>query len=134
MGLPNFGVVNTPVYRASTILYPGMAAIKANTQPYTYGRRGTPSTRSFEDAISNLEGAAKTVSVTSGVQAIGLAILSAEFVDRWLAAVGRDAPYCLEIRLRALDPPGEHALKALCQRQQARKHRARRPLGLQRDR
>jgi cystathionine beta-lyase len=72
----HFGVVNTPVYRASTILYPNLAAIQANKQPYTYGRRGTPSTRSFEDAISSLEGAARTVSVTSGVQAIGLAILS----------------------------------------------------------
>src|SRR3954471_642584 len=76
MSEEHFGVVNTPVYRASTVLYPNMAAIKANTQLYTYGRRGTPSTRSFEDAISDLEGAAKTVSVTSGVQAIGLAILS----------------------------------------------------------
>jgi cystathionine beta-lyase len=76
MSTEHFGAVNTPVYRASTILYPDLAALKANTQPYTYGRRGTPSTKSFEDAISNLEGAAKTVSVTSGVQAIALAILS----------------------------------------------------------
>jgi len=76
MSAEHFGAVNTPVYRASTILYPDLAALKANTQPYTYGRRGTPSTRSFEDAISSLEGAARTVSVTSGVQAIGLAILS----------------------------------------------------------
>jgi cysteine-S-conjugate beta-lyase len=76
MSAEHFGVVNTPVYRASTILYPDLAALKANKQPYTYGRRGTPSTKSFEDAISALEGAAKTVSVTSGVQAIALAILS----------------------------------------------------------
>jgi len=72
----HFGAVNTPVYRASTILYPDLAAIKANTQPYTYGRRGTLSTQSFEEAISAIEGAARTVSVTSGVQAIALAILS----------------------------------------------------------
>lgn len=72
----HFGVVNTPVYRASTILYPDLATIRANKQPYTYGRRGTPSTESFDDAISSLEGAARTVSVTSGIQAIGLAILS----------------------------------------------------------
>ena len=72
----HFGAVNTPVYRASTILYPSLEALEANDQPYTYGRRGTPSTRSFEEAISNLEGAHRTVSVTSGVQAIGLAILS----------------------------------------------------------
>jgi cystathionine beta-lyase len=76
MSEEHFGAVNTPVYRASTILYPDLAALKANTQPYTYGRRGTPSTKSFEDAISSLEGAAKTVSVTSGIQAIALAILS----------------------------------------------------------
>jgi cystathionine beta-lyase len=76
MSAEHFGAVNTPIYRASTILYPDLAAIKANTQPYTYGRRGTPSTRSFEDAISSLEGAHQTVSVTSGIQAIGLAILS----------------------------------------------------------
>src|SRR5882724_12128246 len=72
----HFGAVNTPVYRASTILYPDLAALNANTQPYTYGRRGTPTTRSFEDAVSGLEGAHRTVSVTSGIQAIGLAILS----------------------------------------------------------
>src|SRR5271154_1580095 len=76
MSAAHFGAVNTPVYRASTILFPDLAALKANTQPYTYGRRGTPSTQSFEDAISSLEGAARTVSVTSGVQAIALAILS----------------------------------------------------------
>lgn len=72
----HFGVVNTPVYRASTVLYPNLKALNSNSQPYTYGRRGTPTSKSFDDAISNLEGAAKTVSVTSGVQAISLAILS----------------------------------------------------------
>ncbi|HUE65891.1 MAG TPA: cystathionine beta-lyase [Rhizomicrobium sp.] len=76
MSAEHFGVINTPVYRASTILYPNLTALKANSQPYTYGRRGTPSTQSFEDAISSLESAARTVSVTSGVQAIALAILS----------------------------------------------------------
>ena len=76
MSETHFGAVNTPVYRASTILYPDLAALKANTQPYTYGRRGTPTTQSFNDAVSSLEGAARTVSVTSGIQAIGLAILS----------------------------------------------------------
>ena len=76
MGDEHFGVVNTPVYRASTILYPNVAALKSNQQPYTYGRRGTPTTRSLEDALSELEGAARTVTVTSGLQASALAILS----------------------------------------------------------
>ncbi len=72
----HFGVVNTPVYRASTILYPDLAALKANRQPYSYGRRGTPTTRSFEEAICAMEGAARTVTVPSGLNANALAILS----------------------------------------------------------
>ena len=76
MSEAHFGAVNTPVYRASTILYPDYATLKANRQPYSYGRRGTPTTRSFEDAISGLEGAARTVTVPSGLNAIATAILS----------------------------------------------------------
>src|SRR5688572_15187449 len=72
----HFGVVNTPVYRASTILYPDYAAMTGKAPAYTYGRRGTPTTRSFEDAISALEGAARTVTVPSGLNAIATAILS----------------------------------------------------------
>jgi len=70
------GVVNTPVYRASTILFPDYAAMSGPGPEYTYGRRGTPTTRSFEDAISALEGAARTVTVPSGLNAIAIAILS----------------------------------------------------------
>ncbi len=70
------GVVNTPVYRASTILYPDYASLSGPGPAYTYGRRGTPTTRSFEDAISELEGAARTVTVPSGLNAIATAILS----------------------------------------------------------
>src|SRR5471032_1773837 len=76
MSAEHFGAVNTPVYRASTILYPDLASLKANNQLYTYGRRGTPTTRSFETAISDLEGAARTVTLPSGLNAIATAILS----------------------------------------------------------
>jgi cystathionine beta-lyase len=72
----HFGAVNTPVYRASTILFPDMESLKTGKAPYTYGRRGTPTTRSFEDAIGALEGAARTVTVPSGLNAIATAILS----------------------------------------------------------
>ena len=72
----HFGVVNTPVYRASTILYPDLASLKANKQPYTYGRRGTPTSRSFEEAITALEGGARTVVVPSGLNACAVAILT----------------------------------------------------------
>ena len=70
------GAVNTPVYRASTILFPDYASMSGKEPEYTYGRRGTPTTRSFEDAISELEGAARTVTVPSGLNAIATAILS----------------------------------------------------------
>ena len=76
MSAAHFGVVNTPVYRASTILHPSVASLKAEKTPYTYGRRGTPTTRSFEDAVSALEGAARTVSLPSGLNAITTAILA----------------------------------------------------------
>ena len=76
MSAEHFGVVNTPVYRASTILYPDYAAMTGADPEYTYGRRGTPTTRSFEAAISELEGAARTVTVPSGLNAIATAILS----------------------------------------------------------
>lgn len=76
MSAEHFGVVNTPVYRASTILYPSLAALEANKQPYTYGRRGTPSSGSFEEAVTALEDGARTVTVPSGLNAIALAILS----------------------------------------------------------
>ena len=76
MSAEHFGVVNTPVYRASTILYPDYAAMTGPDPEYTYGRRGTPTIRSFEAAISDLEGAARTVTVPSGLNAIATAILS----------------------------------------------------------
>jgi cysteine-S-conjugate beta-lyase len=72
----HFGTVNTPVYRTSTILLPNVASLKSGNAPYVYGRRGTPTTRSFEDAISTLEGAARTVSLPSGLNAIATAIMS----------------------------------------------------------
>ncbi|MBV9331675.1 MAG: PLP-dependent transferase, partial [Alphaproteobacteria bacterium] len=76
MSREHFGVVNTPVYRASTILYPDLASQKARNVSYTYGRRGTPSSRSFEEAANALEGGTRTVVVPSGLNAIATAILS----------------------------------------------------------
>ena len=76
MSAEHFGTVNTPVYRTSTILYPDLASLKARKQRYSYGRRGTPTTASFEEAVSALEGAARTVSVPSGLNAIATAILA----------------------------------------------------------
>jgi len=76
MSREHFGTVNTPVYRTSTVLYPTYAALKANNAPYSYGRIGTPTTRSLEEAFEALSGAARVVSVPSGLAAIATAILA----------------------------------------------------------
>jgi cysteine-S-conjugate beta-lyase len=76
MSREHFGAVNTPVYRASTILYPDLATLKTRDLPYTYGRTGTPSSRSLEEAVTELEGGARTVICPSGLGAITFAILS----------------------------------------------------------
>src|SRR5579871_6356680 len=72
----HFGFVNTPVYRASTVLFPDFEAMEARNQPYQYGRRGTPGSRSLEEAFCALEGGARTVLVPSGLNACATAILS----------------------------------------------------------
>jgi cystathionine beta-lyase len=70
------GAVNTPVYRASTILFPDLETMRTEAQAYTYGRRGTPTTRGLEQAVCGLEGGARTVLTPSGLSACTLAILS----------------------------------------------------------
>ncbi|HEY2033711.1 MAG TPA: cystathionine beta-lyase [Rhizomicrobium sp.] len=70
----HFGAVNTPVYRASTILYRDLASLEGGKTHYFYGRRGTPSSESFEKAANELEGGARTIVAPSGLGAIALAI------------------------------------------------------------
>ena len=70
------GFVNTPVYRGSTVLFPTLEKLKARTQPYTYGRRATPTTRALEDAITGLEGGAATILTSSGLCAVSTALLA----------------------------------------------------------
>ncbi len=71
-----YGFVNPPVYRGSTVLFPTLAALKARTQPYTYGRRATPTTRALEDVITSLEGGVATILTSSGLNAVSTAILA----------------------------------------------------------
>ncbi|HXG79610.1 MAG TPA: cystathionine beta-lyase, partial [Methyloceanibacter sp.] len=70
------GFVNTPIYRGSTVLFPTVAALEANEQPYTYGRVGTPTVRALEAAIAELEGAHRTFLTPSGLSAIATALLA----------------------------------------------------------
>ena len=77
-----FGAVNTPVYHASTLLFDSVDAheeagrnrwMKGHS---SYGRGGTPTTFAFEETVAQLEGAYGAVAVSSGLQAIAVALLS----------------------------------------------------------
>ncbi len=75
------GVVNPPVWRASTILFTSIAdldaALASPDAGLFYGRRGTPTQWALEDALTALEpGAAGTKLYPSGVAAIATALLS----------------------------------------------------------
>lgn len=73
----HFGAVNTPVYHASTILFPTLAALDAKkSAPVRYGRRGTPTSQSLEEAVSALEVAEGTVLAPSGAMAITSVLLA----------------------------------------------------------
>lgn len=70
------GFVNTPVYRGSTVLYPTLESLEAKAQTYTYGRRGTPTVRALEEALTKLAGGADTKLAASGYQAVTTALLA----------------------------------------------------------
>lgn len=71
-----FGFVNTPVYRGSTVLFPSLAAMDSQQQPYLYGRAGNPTTKQVEEIVTALEGAHNTQIVPSGLAAITVALLA----------------------------------------------------------
>jgi cystathionine beta-lyase len=72
----NFGFVNTPIYRGSTVLSPDMESLYARKARFIYGTKGTPTTEALENAWSEIAGAAGTVLTPSGLSAITVAILS----------------------------------------------------------
>lgn len=70
-----FGFVNTPVYRGSTVLFKTLADIEAQQQRFLYGRAGNPTTEGVESVITQLEGAYRTRLLPSGLSAITVALL-----------------------------------------------------------
>lgn len=76
----NFGVVNPPVYHASTILHRTVAeheaAARNRFNQVTYGRHGTPTTFALEDAVAAVEGGHRAVAFCSGAAACFAAILA----------------------------------------------------------
>ncbi len=74
------GIVNPPLYRASTITFPSVAALmeaeKHWDKQHFYGRYGTEPTFAFEQAVAALEGGYRSVAVSCGVAALTTAILA----------------------------------------------------------
>ncbi len=75
------GVVNPPVWRASTVLYDSIADLKARGHAthdkLYYGRRGTPTVWALADALTEMEpGAEGTLLYPSGVAAISAGLLA----------------------------------------------------------
>ncbi|NMP15437.1 cystathionine beta-lyase [Thalassotalea sp. Y01] len=110
------GMVNPPVYRASTIVFDSVkemkhAAVNRAKQVPFYGRRGTPTTFAFADAMTELEGGAGCYVYPCGTAAITSAILSfvksgdhilmvdtayeptRDFCSKTLARIGVDVTY-----------------------------------------
>lgn len=74
------GIVNPPVSRASTVLYPTLAAFAARGdgdaryRGVRYGAYGTANTLALADAVTELEGGAGAVVTSTGLSAVTLAL------------------------------------------------------------
>jgi len=74
------GVVNPPVYHASTVIFETLEELERKTAaPFDgvyYGRNGTPTTFAFEDAVAQLEGGQHSIACASGLAAISASLLA----------------------------------------------------------
>jgi cystathionine beta-lyase len=72
-----FEAVSVPVHRASTVIFPNVAALRQrdwkHKKGYTYGLNGTPTTFVLEERIATLEGGRYCSLVPSGLAALSLA-------------------------------------------------------------
>lgn len=76
----HLGAVNTPVYRASTILFPTVADLEAAARgEYPepgYGLHGMPTVTDLQRAVATLEGGHAALAVPSGLAATTLPLLA----------------------------------------------------------
>jgi cystathionine beta-lyase len=73
----NYGYVNMPVFRGSTVLFRTLDELEDYKAPIRYGRNDSPTTQALADLVSELEGAAGTVICPSGLSAVTTALLAA---------------------------------------------------------
>src|SRR3984893_14749109 len=75
----HLGAINTPVYRASTMLFERVADLEAAERGeypgITYGLHGLPTVTDLQAAMAQLEGGYAALAVPSGLAAITLALL-----------------------------------------------------------
>ncbi|MCX7283286.1 MAG: PLP-dependent transferase, partial [Novosphingobium sp.] len=126
-------VVNPPVWRASTHLYPDMAALRAHPAnedgQFYYGRRGGPTQWALAEALTQLEpGAAQggggTVLYPSGVAAIagvlltvlrpGDVLLMTDNAYEPSRAMGRGLLRDFGVETRWFDPTDMASFEAAC--------------------
>ena len=76
----NYGIINPPVYHASTVLFPTVAALdNATKNRYDgvyYGLTGTPTTFALQDAVAELEGYPQAIILPSGLASIAASLLT----------------------------------------------------------
>lgn len=70
------GFVNPPVVHASTVLFPNTEIMQNRSAKYTYGIHGTPTTDALSDLLTELENAAGTILLPSGLAAISIPMLT----------------------------------------------------------
>jgi cystathionine beta-lyase len=71
------GAVNPPVVRASTMLFPTVAALReSDGKRHAYGRYGTETTQALEDVLCATEGADRCFITPSGLSAITTTLLA----------------------------------------------------------
>jgi cystathionine beta-lyase len=75
-----FAAPQAGVYKASTVIFPNVAALRArdwrHKNGYTYGLHGTPTTFQLEERIATLEGGGQCLLVPSGLASIATVDLS----------------------------------------------------------
>ena len=76
----HIGAVNTPVYRASTMVFPTVAVLEAAERGeypgIGYGLHGLPTVRDLQSAVAAIEGGHAALAVPSGLTATTLPLLA----------------------------------------------------------
>ena len=104
------GIVNPPVSRASTVLYPTLEAFAqrnagdAKYRAVRYGAYGTANTLALADAVAELEGGAGAVVTSTGLSAVTLALTALLDQDAHVlmtdSAYGPTRAFCDEVLTR----------------------------------